>query len=80
VNTHPIPMTTDHTPLSLTVSGELAAALRREARNLGWSLEDVVRHVVCDLTSGDLPTDADSTEDGPWAPEQGGTFVTVHTH
>lgn len=68
--------TNDYAPLSVTISGELAASLRREARASGVSLADLVRHVVANLAAGDLPTD-DVADEGLWEPEPEGTFVVV---
>lgn len=72
--------TADHAPLTLTISGELARSLRTTAREGGWSLDDLLRHVVSDLAetaSHGLFGLDDADEFGLNTPELSGTWVAV---
>lgn len=78
---HPAtPKTEDHAPMTLTISGRLAAEIRRAARELGWTTEQAVEHVVADLAAQmDVAGlwGVEYPEDGPADPRDDDTWVTL---
>ena len=67
-------------PLVITVGGHLARQLRETASDLGWSVSDLVGHVLGDLSelaSRGLLVGDDSADNEPYDPTFDGTTFSV---